>query len=423
MASDGKKYVVYGMKAECSQGTMQNYLTTDTGHGVIYQGNPLLNANDHEPQVNLTHFGDCKSRVIYEEAKRQADEKYKADADDGFFAKAGKLIAKTAAKAVVDIQSLGCHKCELDTPLPWIFCNDEHMIDGAPALTMESQCACRYGGIIRIVQEETEVEGSETAGRELNELVEEFIDTLKNDPTNYEKLRNIAQQLSGTEKVNEIEETLFNLFKPIITPLLAFDYVGETGTPTNSDFYRTMDNYGIQRLGGFCDLYDNLQWLLGMDLDTEIVTFTPEGSNREYRLQFWKGSYANRQAFGGEIGLYYRSKELAELLPYNDGNMLAYYICLEQSEEIRTKQQICDKKTGETLIENDTADYTDDEKHFWNLAIRTDYGYTADDIYIIETIYIEDEAMYDALLKALCDKEGLEVQKQDREKKIIVIRF
>lgn len=308
MASDGKKYVVYGMKAECSEGTMQNYLTTDTGHGVIYQGNPLLNANDHEPQVNLTHFGDCKSRVIYEEAKRQADEKYKADADDGFFAKAGKLIAKTAAKAVVDIQSLGCHKCELDTPLPWIFCNDEHMIDGAPALTMESQCACRYGGIIRIVQEETEVEGSETAGRELNELVEEFIDTLKNDPTNYEKLRNIAQQLSGTEKVNEIEETLFNLFKPIITPLLAFDYVGEAGTPTNSDFYRTMDNYGIQRLGGFCDLYDNLQWLLGMDLDTEIVTFTPEGSNREYRLQFWKGSYANGQAFGGEIGLYYRSK-------------------------------------------------------------------------------------------------------------------
>ena len=81
------------------------------------------------------------------------------------------------------------------------------------------------------------------------------------------------------------------------------------------------------------------------------------------------------------------------------------------------------QKTGETLIENDTADYTDDEKHFWNLAIRTDYGYTADDIYIIETIYIEDEAMYDALLKALCDKEGLEVQKQDREKKIIVIRF
>lgn len=170
MASDGKKYVVYGMKAECSQGTMQNYLTTDTGHGIIYQGNPLLNANDHEPQVNLTHFGDCKSRVIYEEAKRQADEKYKADADDGFFAKAGKLIAKTAAKAVVDIQSLGCHKCELDTPLPWIFCNDEHMIDGAPALTMESQCACRYGGIIRIVQED-ESTGNDKVTKESEDIV------------------------------------------------------------------------------------------------------------------------------------------------------------------------------------------------------------------------------------------------------------
>ena len=84
MAGDGKKYVVYGMRAKCSQGTMENYLTTDKGHGVIYQGNPLLNANDHVPQVNLTHFGDCKSRGIYEEAKRQANEKYQADADAGF---------------------------------------------------------------------------------------------------------------------------------------------------------------------------------------------------------------------------------------------------------------------------------------------------------------------------------------------------
>ena len=90
MAEDGKKYVVYGMKAKCSQGTMANFLTTDTGHGVTYQGNPLMNANDHVPQINLTHFGDCNSREIYEQAKDQCNEKYKADADDGFFTKLGK---------------------------------------------------------------------------------------------------------------------------------------------------------------------------------------------------------------------------------------------------------------------------------------------------------------------------------------------
>ena len=66
MSEEGKKYVLHGMYAECSMGTMKNYLNTDVGHGVIYQGQPLLNANDHAPQVNLTHFGDCNSKKIFE---------------------------------------------------------------------------------------------------------------------------------------------------------------------------------------------------------------------------------------------------------------------------------------------------------------------------------------------------------------------
>ena len=167
MKDDGKKYVVYGMKAKCSEGSMENYISTDVGHGVLYQGQPLLNANDHTPQVNLTHFGDCHSKKIYEEAKKQADEKYKADADDGFFEKAGKLLAKTVTKAAISMKENFCaNKCELDTPLPWMFVNKEHMIDGAPALTVESQCACRYGGIITIVpepEEEVTIETEEVA--------------------------------------------------------------------------------------------------------------------------------------------------------------------------------------------------------------------------------------------------------------------
>lgn len=174
MEEDGKKYVVYGMKAECSEGTMQNYLSTDKGHGVLFQGNPLLNANDHTPQVNLTHFGDCNSKKVYEEAMKQADEKYKADADDGFFAKAGKFIAKTATKAVLAVKgTFGAHKCELDTPLPWMFCNTEHMIDGAPALTVESQCPCRLGGIIKIVETEEEAGEVEQAAEDAKEAAEE----------------------------------------------------------------------------------------------------------------------------------------------------------------------------------------------------------------------------------------------------------
>ena len=53
---ENKKYVVYGMMAKCSEGTMENYISTKTGHGIIFQGQPVLNANDHVVKINLTHL-------------------------------------------------------------------------------------------------------------------------------------------------------------------------------------------------------------------------------------------------------------------------------------------------------------------------------------------------------------------------------
>ena len=145
------------MKAKCSEGSMENYINTDKGHGVVYQGQPVLNANDHVKEINLTHFGDCKSKLIFEEAKKQADEKYKAEEGDGFFGKLGKGIAKTVTKAVINTKEIfASNKCELDTPLPWIFTSRDHMIDGAPALTVESQCPCKFGGTISIIPQEEE---------------------------------------------------------------------------------------------------------------------------------------------------------------------------------------------------------------------------------------------------------------------------
>lgn len=55
------------------------------------------------------------------------------------------------------------------------------------------------------------------------------------------------------------------------------------------DYYKTNETYGVQRYGGFTDLYDALGGFLGMDLDTKIVYYKANGVN--YRLQFWKGSY------------------------------------------------------------------------------------------------------------------------------------
>lgn len=176
MDEEKKKYVVYGMRAKCSQGTMENYISTDVGHGVVYQGQPLLNANDHVKGVNLTHFGDCNSKKAYEEAKKEIDEKLKAKEGDGLLAKAGKWVAKETMKASVTAKEhLTFHKCELDTPTPWVFINKEHMIDGAPALTVESQCACRLGGIITIAVEENAEENVEL--EQVDDKVAEYFTT------------------------------------------------------------------------------------------------------------------------------------------------------------------------------------------------------------------------------------------------------
>lgn len=204
MEGEKKKYVVYGMRAKCSQGTMENYISTDVGHGVVYQGQPLLNANDHVKGVNLTHFGDCNSKKVYEEAKKEIDEKLKAKEGDGFLAKAGKWIAKEAMKASITMEEyLTFNKCELNTPTPWIFINEEHMIDGAPALTIESRCACMLGGIITIAVEENEEENVEL--EQVDDKVAEYEEMLMEKYS--EHIAAFMKQQSG-EELNEDEKKL-----------------------------------------------------------------------------------------------------------------------------------------------------------------------------------------------------------------------
>ncbi|MDE6054056.1 MAG: DUF4280 domain-containing protein, partial [Lachnospiraceae bacterium] len=81
----------------------------------------------------------------------------------------GKTVAKNVTKAAVTIQGcFGVNKCQLDTPLPWRSCNEEHMIDGAPALTVGSICPCKFGGIISIIETpdpEAEISGQAAGGK------------------------------------------------------------------------------------------------------------------------------------------------------------------------------------------------------------------------------------------------------------------
>lgn len=109
-----KDFKVTGAKVRCVSGTMEGTIETPTGHGVLFNGDPLLNANDHIPNMNVKDFGDC-------------------------------LIKTALAQGVVQ-------KCIPITPLSWQLGEEKHCIEGAPALTKTSMLTCFCGGIIMFTE-------------------------------------------------------------------------------------------------------------------------------------------------------------------------------------------------------------------------------------------------------------------------------
>lgn len=142
-----ENYVYRLMRAECSFGSQPNYLNVKQDHGVIYaiggeEGQtlcPFLNANDHVPGENLTHFGRCNSpnnQVIGGDRQFHV-----GDILDGL----GKMLNLNEG-----------YLCEPKTDLAWNFTSTKNYIEGAPALTDGSQLTCYYGGIITITYETEE---------------------------------------------------------------------------------------------------------------------------------------------------------------------------------------------------------------------------------------------------------------------------
>ncbi len=139
------KYVPYSSRCKCTCGTMENYLSTDKGHGALFGGNPLMNANDHVVGTNITHFGECAI-----------------------------LTAKANGFPT---------KCKPLLPTPWINVNKSYLIEGAPALTMDSLLTCYHFGVISITSllpapEDSEIE--DDASTEDNSDIENIITMFPN---------------------------------------------------------------------------------------------------------------------------------------------------------------------------------------------------------------------------------------------------
>ena len=135
---DDQKYVTRLMRARCSKGTMENYLNVDIDHGIVVGADvqPLMNANDHVSGRHVIHFGCCESDQNPERMFRKA--------------LVGGFLGGIVADVLEDVGIMTC-KCKPNTPNPWEFVNEDSIVEGAPALMVCSTLTCRYGGVIEIV--------------------------------------------------------------------------------------------------------------------------------------------------------------------------------------------------------------------------------------------------------------------------------
>lgn len=141
MSTGKDQYVTRLMKAKCSCGSMSNYLNIPKDHGVIFSSpdSPILNANDHEPDKNIVHFGRCNS------SKNPTNQLDDALSVLGIFCPG--IIGSKMLKKLMGCE--GC-KCKPKTITPWNNVKDGYSTDGAPAITTESTLTCYYGGTIEI---------------------------------------------------------------------------------------------------------------------------------------------------------------------------------------------------------------------------------------------------------------------------------
>ena len=143
MAAGKKQYVYRLMKATCSCGSsdFKQYLNVKEDHGVYFhdEESPLMNANDHVANENILTFGRCTSMANPNGA-------------------VGSLLASVAIPIIGGalMRKVAGVKCEPMTIVPWIRVDEDYYIDGAPALTIESELPCYYGGTIKIVLEKVE---------------------------------------------------------------------------------------------------------------------------------------------------------------------------------------------------------------------------------------------------------------------------
>lgn len=123
--SDGVYYIVRGAKMKCSKGTHKRKINLPLGHGVYVNGYPMMNKKDNEAEKNIKYFGICKGGC-------EEGEDIYLIGEDGVQLPPGK-------------------KCKVTILADWMNAKEDTLVEGEPAITINSTLVCQYGGIIRFV--------------------------------------------------------------------------------------------------------------------------------------------------------------------------------------------------------------------------------------------------------------------------------
>lgn len=184
----------------------------------------------------------------------------------------------------------------------------------------------------------------------------------------------------------------------------------------------------IQQRSGFSDLVELAGPMLGMDLDTQIVTFVYEG--QEYRLQTWDGSYAAGAAWGGEVALYSRPAPDESGIPYKEMSPAEVRANIETltPEQLESLWITYDTVTGDDLMDIDitVSNGTETtlrriaEGTYWNFTavplppegiVHRGTGYRKDDLSVESTLTFKNNpGLADAAIRAL-ESRGYEIKR------------
>ncbi|MBR1722258.1 MAG: DUF4474 domain-containing protein [Treponema sp.] len=218
---------------------------------------------------------------------------------------------------------------------------------------------------------------------------------IKNSLAESFSIENISKVIDETaQRISEGKTDLEQFEKTYIHKLMGFTYTPLNSNNENGDYYYTEEG-SLQSKMGFMDYYDDCGKYIGMDgLKDIVVTFPYE--DKEYRVEFWYGPYADGRSLGAEIGIYYRSLSDAMEREYkykDENSKFIFYDCVKDKDdkiaeyekkhiaynpdEIKSDQfememnVFYDNRRQHSHTTKNHTGKENDNDHFWCLAIKS----------------------------------------------------